>query len=199
MRKKSLKKHKLQCLQCCKIFIAYWALWCPQCQRARDLQIIKQWNRTHSSTILPGRRRIYQKTEQFKNWKRKNRAKRQEEGRFRLDNAMLCQLWNILKTGKGSYRLLFFVDWELGEVREHFEKQFVGVMSWENYGTLWEANHKEPRCIFGYQTPDEDSFRECWGLDNLRPVLRSVSRSKVAIKIAKERKGLTSVVSKHRI
>ncbi len=53
-------------------------------------------------------------------------------------------------------------------------------MSWENYGTVWEIDHKIPIAAFNFERPEDIDFKKCWELKNLRPLEIYKNRSKQA-------------------
>jgi len=63
---------------------------------------------------------------------------------------------------------------------KHIESQFVGEMSWDNYGQLgttiergnfcWAIDHIKSKKSFHYTSLNDKAFKECWSLDNLRPL-----------------------------
>lgn len=66
----------------------------------------------------------------------------------------------------GGWRYLPYTPEELAK---HLEKQFVGGMSWDNYGE-WHVDHIKPHCSYYYTKPTDREFIECWALENLRPL-----------------------------
>jgi hypothetical protein len=64
-----------------------------------------------------------------------------------------------------------FVDYTVGELRKHLERQFLPGMSWENRGEYgWHIDHILPIASFDYDGPDHPEFKACWALTNLRPL-----------------------------
>ena len=63
---------------------------------------------------------------------------------------------------------------------KHIESQFVGEMSWENYGQAgttiergkfcWAIDHIKPKNSFYYTSLNDKDFIKCWSLENLRPL-----------------------------
>jgi hypothetical protein len=49
------------------------------------------------------------------------------------------------------------------------EKQFVGEMSWENYG-IWHVDHIRPIVSFEINEIGDEEFVKCWSLENLQPM-----------------------------
>lgn len=55
------------------------------------------------------------------------------------------------------------------------EPWFKPWMNWNNYGNgrkerNWSIDHQIPASWFEYKTTDGPEFRECWALDNLKPL-----------------------------
>ena len=77
-----------------------------------------------------------------------------------------------LKEGKGGQSMLPYVDWNsYEELKEHIESQFEDWMTWDNYGE-WHIDHIKPQSVLleGVTSMDDPKFRECWALENLRPL-----------------------------
>jgi hypothetical protein len=69
-------------------------------------------------------------------------------------------------------------------LRNHLEKQFEPWMNWNNYGIYnsktwdnddpatwnWSIDHIVPQYRLPYQSMDEENFKKCWALKNLRPM-----------------------------
>ena len=61
--------------------------------------------------------------------------------------------------------------------------EFEPWMSWNNYGIYkiggekkWSIDHIVPQSYYNYETMGCESFKQCWALENLRP-LDSVENS----------------------
>jgi hypothetical protein len=86
----------------------------------------------------------------------------------------------ILKNKK-SY--LKYLPYSTKELKQHLENQFEPWMTWDNQGTynhktwkdedkstwVWNIDHIIPHSIFQYTSMEDQSFKECWALSNLRP------------------------------
>lgn len=57
-------------------------------------------------------------------------------------------------------------------------------MSWENHGIYWHIDHIYPQSLLPYESMEDDNFKKCWTLDNLRP-LEKVANMKKGNKIIK--------------
>lgn len=76
---------------------------------------------------------------------------------------------------KGS--ILKHLPYTIAELREHLESQFEDWMSWENYGgcnsskeKTWHIDHIVPQSHLLYLNMEDENFKKCWALDNLRPL-----------------------------
>jgi 5-methylcytosine-specific restriction endonuclease McrA len=56
------------------------------------------------------------------------------------------------------------------DLKKHLEKQFDKYMSWNNYGKYWHIDHIIPHSLFQYTSMEDQSFKDCWALNNLRPL-----------------------------
>ena len=86
---------------------------------------------------------------------------------------------NLIKCGS----LLKYVEWNLNELYLHIENSFEDWMNWNNYGVYckntwdnndkktwkWQLDHIVPHSNFNYISMEDDEFKQCWSLNNLRP------------------------------
>jgi len=73
------------------------------------------------------------------------------------------------KRGREWERIVGYTSQEL---IHHLEKQFNDKMNWNNRGSYWQIDHIKPKCAFNYTTTSDKEFKECWSLENLRPLER---------------------------
>lgn len=111
------------------------------------------------------------KNTQNKKW-RKLRKKTDPSFRFKCNISK--QFWNILSKGHGkngnkTLDILNSLGYSLNELKIHLENKFTEGMSWENYGK-WHVDHIKPVCSFKFSSIEDPSFKECWCLENLRPL-----------------------------
>ena len=95
------------------------------------------------------------------------------------------RMWPIIHDGvrrgsgqRSKYCAALGYTW--GDLRAHLEKQFTPAMSWENWGDIWELDHIKPLSSFHYESLEDALFRECWALENLRPLPRHENATKGA-------------------
>lgn len=103
--------------------------------------------------------------------------------RVNLSNAV----GRALKTNKGSKNsesFLQYVPYTMNKLKLHLESQFESWMTWENHGKYnlktwndndsstwtWQIDHIMPQSILPYTSMEDENFKKCWALENLRPL-----------------------------
>lgn len=81
------------------------------------------------------------------------------------------------KGGKGWQTI---VGYTTADLMAHLERQFVNGMTWDNYGTHWHVDHIIPVASFKYESVDDEGFKACWAISNLRPLCAKENLSKRA-------------------
>lgn len=91
------------------------------------------------------------------------------------------RIYNLMNTAKDE-KTYSIVDYTPKELKHHIESLFTEGMSWENYGVVWEIDHKKPIKWF---TDNKNLFNtakelciEANKLDNLQPLFKSINRQK---------------------
>jgi hypothetical protein len=82
-----------------------------------------------------------------------------------MSNALI---WNKIEELLGYNRQEFV---------KHIESQFEPWMNWDNHGrnpTLenpkWQLDHVIPKSSFNYVSIEDEDFKRCWSLENLKPI-----------------------------
>ncbi|HET8793622.1 MAG TPA: hypothetical protein VFM31_07500, partial [Nitrososphaeraceae archaeon] len=130
--------------------------------------------------------------EEYKsNW-RKN--KYQNDPFFKLRRIVSRSInREIKKNGltKDNNSITNYLLYSIEELKTHLEKQFEPWMNWNNHGVFnkkkylendintwtWHIDHIIPHSLFKYTSMEEQSFKDCWSLSNLRP-LKSIDNIK---------------------
>jgi hypothetical protein len=77
-----------------------------------------------------------------------------------------------------------YLPYSFQELREHLEKQFEPWMSWNNWGRYdvktwddndqatwtWQLDHIISQSKLLYSSMEDENFKKCWALENLRPL-----------------------------
>lgn len=99
---------------------------------------------------------------------------------YKLHNSISGLIRRGLNGAKCRRRWQALVGYTLDDLRRHLRRQFVKGMTWDNYGTDWHIDHILPRASFTFTSPDEEGFKACWALTNLRPLWSELNIKKGA-------------------
>lgn len=72
-----------------------------------------------------------------------NAQKRREDPLVRLKEATRTRIYNALK-GNKTKKTNEYLGCAIEEYKKHIESQFIPEMTWDNWGTYWEIDHKIP-------------------------------------------------------
>ncbi|MBO1040438.1 hypothetical protein [Brucella pituitosa] len=138
---------------------------------------------------------VQKKSASMAKW-RKNNPDRNREIQKRSNRKLLStpkgKLGSLIRNGinaeikkgsKGGRKTFELLDYTLGELKDHLEKQFQPGMDWNNHGTgdgKWHIDHIIPLAAHNYETPDDIDFKQAWALANLRPLWANANISKGA-------------------
>lgn len=78
---------------------------------------------------------------------------------------------------KGGQKWETLVGYDKIQLKEHIELQFCENMNWDNKN-LWHIDHVLPIIMFNYDSFNHPHFKQCWCLDNLKPMWSSDNISK---------------------
>lgn len=96
----------------------------------------------------------------------------------------ISQILQINNSSKNGSSCLKYLPYSIQELKDHIENQFEEWMTWENYGKYdskiwddndkstwtWQLDHIIPQSYLPYTSMENENFRKCWSLDNLRPL-----------------------------
>ena len=157
--------------------------------REENPEYSKKWEEENKEKRKEQRKKWYEenkekKIEASKKWAEENPEKKRENNRkfrkekyhtdpcYKLRSLTSNMVWKGLKEGKGGESILPYVDWNsYEELKEHLESQFEDWMTWDNHGE-WHIDHIIPQSVLleDVTSMDHPKFRECWALENLRPL-----------------------------
>jgi hypothetical protein len=103
---------------------------------------------------------------------------------FKLRSDVSCLIWHSLKGKKDNQSCITSLSYTIGQLKEHLEHQFEPWMTWQNWGRYdlevwndndfttwtWQIDHIVPQSTFQYSSMEEQAFKDCWALTNLRPL-----------------------------
>lgn len=100
----------------------------------------------------------------------------------RLDRSIRQRINGMIKEKYHSKSFLKIFGYTFDQLKKHIEKQFLPKMEWDNYGE-WHIDHILPISFFSYTSINDDDFKFCWALSNLRPLWASANHKKHAKRI----------------
>lgn len=112
-------------------------------------------------------------TPERREYSRKLQAERRKDPFIKMRHNISRQISHGLKRSNGSKRsqsIFDALEYSPEQLKEHLERQFDDKMNWDNYGSYWHIDHIIPHSSFNYASMQDDSFKECWKLDNLQPL-----------------------------
>lgn len=116
-----------------------------------------------------------------------NKRKYNTDINFKLRAIVSKSVRRMLKasnSNKNNKSSLDYLPFTIKELRNHLELQFEDWMTWDNWGVYdpktwndndsstwtWQIDHIIPHSKFAYTNMSNISFKECWSLENLRPL-----------------------------
>lgn len=112
-----------------------------------------------------------------------NRNKSKTDPTFKI-RRNVSRLINIMLNGeKGGKSILKYLPYTMIQLKQHIESQFEPWMTWQNWGQYkidswndqdpatwtWQLDHIIPQSKLLYTSMEDENFKKCWGLENLRP------------------------------
>lgn len=111
----------------------------------------------------------------------------QKDVSFRLRYSVSRTINKHLKltnSSKNGNSILDFIPYSIDDLKEHLQNQFEPWMNWDNWGSYnkktwndedtntwtWQIDHIIPQSELSYSTMEDDNFKKCWSLANLRPL-----------------------------
>jgi len=155
----------------------------------------KQYYDNNREEILNNKKKYYEANkEKIKEYNRKlaknNRNKintlqnkrRLENPEIKLRHNISTIIRQVLKKNK-RFSILKYLDYTIQELKEHLENQFESWMTWDNHGIYnsktwddgnsstwtWNIDHIIPQSDLLYTSMQDENFKKCWSLKNLRP------------------------------
>ncbi len=117
---------------------------------------------------------------------KRRKIRRDTDPAYKLRNLIsravsrMLKLSSSNKNGSIKDNLLYSID----ELKDYLEKLFEPWMTWKNQGVYnakiwddndqstwtWQLDHIIPQSDLPYISMQDENFKKCWGLENLRPL-----------------------------
>jgi len=119
--------------------------------------------------------------------------------RFSVSNSIRGSLKRLLSS-KGGKSVSQYIPYIMEELKNHLESLFSHPanltsdnevwMTWENWGSykrknwndndtttwVWQLDHIIPHSMLPYTSMEDDNFKKCWALENLRPLRADINQ-----------------------
>jgi hypothetical protein len=111
------------------------------------------------------------------------KKKRKSDPIFKL-RELISRAVNISLNGyKNNISILTYLPYTIAELKNHLESRFEQWMNWNNHGIYnseiwndsdsltwaWQLDHIIPQSALPYLSMEDENFKICWALENLRP------------------------------
>lgn len=119
------------------------------------------------------------------------KLKRKLDPAYRLRHYISGRIRKILKQSgfKKNNSCIKYLDYSFSQLKDHLEKQFETWMTWDNHGNYnplswddnnvntwtWQLDHIIPQSDLPYTSMEDENFKKCWSLENLRPLNAKVN------------------------
>jgi hypothetical protein len=154
---------------------------------AENKDSLNEWQKQYYIDHKDEKSEYYLKNKDVLNVKRResenNRLK--TDMPFKLRKYVACMIRAYFKDNKNNKRgsCIDKFEYSFDDLKIHIEKQFEPWMNWQNWGKYdpqswkdddqttwtWQIDHIIPHSTFQYSSMDDEDFKKCWALDNLRP------------------------------
>lgn len=123
----------------------------------------------------------YRNLDKHREWSRTYAKKRRMDYGIRLKTNARSRFWKVMKSVKKQQiteSFNSFIGCSTSFLQEHIQGQFTKIMSWSNYATTWEVDHKIPLKYFDLK--NKEQAKRAFHFSNLQPATLSYNRSKQA-------------------
>lgn len=151
----------------------------------------KEYQRTHKEELKAARKIwLEEHKEERKLYMREylkiyNKNRRESNPAHKLRSTITTLISRTIKS-KGSHKKgssTKYLPYTFEELRSYIENLFEPWMTWENYGIYnvrtwndhdsttwtWNIDHIIPQSTLPYISMEDENFKKCWSLENLRP------------------------------
>lgn len=158
------------------------------CNQDNILKQKKEYGVRKKEQISTQKRKHRQNNKQKLN-KKKNKyeaIKKETDPSFKLRKLVSSSIRNLLKLNnysKNGNSIIKYLQYSILDMKIHIESLFELWMNWQNHGNYdsktwndndqstwtWQLDHIIPQSLLPYASMEDDNFKRCWSLDNLRP------------------------------
>ena len=129
----------------------------------------------------------YRSTQLYQDRQKIARKKKQKNPVWKLRKNLSSAILYALKSNNSSKckkSCLPYLNYTIVKLKTYLESKFENWMSWDNHGNYnlstwndndsstwtWHIDHIIPHSKFKYTSMEDEAFKQCWSLSNLRPL-----------------------------
>lgn len=145
----------------------------------------KKYVAQHKVSVLEYGRKYSKKYRPKRNIQLKKR--REIDSNFKLRSSLSSIINFYLRnnaSSKNGNSIMKYLPYSINELKCHLESQFESWMTWKNWGKYnskiwnesdsstwtWQIDHIIPQSKLPYTSMEDENFKKCWALENLRPL-----------------------------
>jgi hypothetical protein len=115
------------------------------------------------------------------------KLRRSKDPQYKLRKSISFSIWyylNLNGSSKGNNSIMKYLPYSIKELKQYLELLFEPWMTWNNYGMYhvqswkdedqltwtWNIDHVIPQSKLPYTSMEDENFKNCWSLKNLRPL-----------------------------
>ena len=150
-------------------------------EKNREKILARKKKRYERTKVIVRKSLTEEERRAYRNNYYKNRRK--NDPSFKLRTSISANINFYLKVGKGGESCLNHLPFSLEQLKQHLESLFEDWMNWSNHGKFnknswndsdpttwtWQIDHIVPQSTFSYSSMEDEEFKKCWDLRNLRP------------------------------
>lgn len=189
-----IKNNTQKCSTCDNIIFKNQTKTCRECraqaiEKSRQIRKEKRvaYRLANYEKYQRGNKIYNDKTKEKRSAYYKNRIKNDKQ--FMLTTIIRSRIYDALKQkeiglAKSKTDYFKYLGYSKEELIQHLESLFEPWMTWQNWGLYkletwndndpntwtWNLDHIKPKSEFIYSSIEDEEFKKCWALENLRPL-----------------------------
>lgn len=96
----------------------------------------------------------------------------------KLNHHFSLRIYKTLKGNKNYITWEKLVDYNFLNLTDKLNSLFSSSMTFKNYSSFWEVDHIIPISYFNFSSYENEEFKLCWNLKNLKPEFKTQNRKK---------------------
>jgi len=181
--KKAKDKHSCYCRECFNEIQKNYYKKNPQKYR----EVSRIWTRVNPEKSRANSRKWRtlnpEKHREYNYFWRKNNPEKQKElcrratikrlgtPKGKINHRLATSIRRSLRGSKNGRHWEDLVGYAVEDLKKHLEKQFKDGMTWKKFmDREIHIDHVIPKSKFNFEKPEDDDFKRCWALENLRPL-----------------------------